>query len=334
MSHLPPTIARIVATLFLGLAGLSSITSCGGGPTVASATGHYLYLASSNGIYGFSIMSNNTISPLSNTALASGAYTAVIVDPTPGGVNSPVLYAVNSGASISSFAINGNGTLGSVSSLSLTGNCLAHYSGLSLTADGNWLLAVDNSVATSNIDAINLKTNTCETVSSVDGSNFPITLAVNCTLSGGNCNVLVTEASTIGSSTPSTQVLIPSWSSSTGRFSGTATPLGGLGTTAQSVVFDAATLYYYLTAPSSNEIGSLVSSFSSSTGFTSTLSFSTITSTPCLDVLNNALYLPTTNGSVYQFGVDTSGGIQSASQLWSLSSTPSIPTIYACAVLD
>lgn len=334
MSHLPPTIARVVVTLLLGLTGLSSLTSCGGGPNVASATGHYLYLASSNGIYGFSLMSNNTLSPLSSSALVNGAYTAVVVDPTPGGVNSPVLYAVNSGTSISSFAINGNGTLGSVSSLSLTGTCLAHYSGLSLTADGNWLLAVDNSVPTSNIDAINLKTNACGTESSVDSTHFPITLAVNCTLSGGNCEVLVTESSSSGSTTPTTQVLIPSWSSSNGTFSGTTTTLSGLGTTAQSVVFDTATLYYYLTAPSSNEIGSLISSPSTSTGFTSTLSFSTITSTPCLDVLDNALYLPTTNGSVYQFGVDTSGGIQSAGQLWSLSSTPSIPTIYACAILD
>jgi hypothetical protein len=333
MRHLPRTIARVVVTLFLGLAGLSSLTSCGGGPNVASATGHYIYLASSNGIYGFSLMSNNTLSPLSNSALASGAYTAIIVDPTPGGISSPVLYAVNSGTSISSFPINGNGTLGTPTSLSPT-SCLTDYSGLSVTADGNWLLAVDNLVATNNIAAINLKTDACGTVSSVDSSNFPITLAVNCTLSGGSCNVLVTEAPTASSSTPSTQVLIPSWSSSNGTFSGTTTTLSGLGATAQSVIFDTATLFFYLTAPSSNLLGSLVSAPSTSTAFTSTLSFSTITSTPCLDVLNNALYLPTTNGSVYQFGVDTAGGIQSASQLWSLSSTPSIPTIYACAILD
>lgn len=308
--------------------------SCGGGPNVASATGHYLYLASSNGIYGFSIMSNNTLSPLSSSALATGSYTAVLVDPTPGGASSPVLYAVNGGSSITSFPINGNGTLGSATSLSPSGTCPTVFSGLSTTADGNWLLAVDNILASNNIVAINLKTSACAAESSVDGTNFPIMPAVNCTISGGTCNILVTEANSSGSTTPSTQVLLTSWNPSTGAFSGADTPLTGLSGPAQSVVFDTATLYFYLTVPSSNILGSLISSPSGTTAFTATQSFSPITSTPCLDILSNALYLPTTNGSVYQFSVDTSGNIQSPGQLWSLSSAPSIPTIYACAVLD
>jgi hypothetical protein len=333
MRREPWTFERAVLTLFLALAGLSSITSCGGGPNVASATGHYLYLASSNGIYGFSIMSNNSLSPLSNTALASGAYTGVLVVSTPGGSSTPVLYAVNGGGAIATFPINGNGTLGTETNLTTTGSCPGAYSGLSATADGNWLLAVDNSTATNNIVSINLKSNNaCTGLTNAYTSGNPVTLGINCTLSGGSCTVLVTLNSGTGSTSLTNPVLI-SWSSSTGAFS-TTTQLTGLSGPPQSDVFDTATLYFYLTVPSSNVLGSLVSSPAVSTAFTSTQSFSPITSTPCLDVLSNAFYLPTTNGSVFQFSVDTSGNIQSPSQLWSLSSSPSIPTIYACAVLD
>ena len=68
--------ACLLGSLLL-LASGSLLSSCGGGPTVASSTGRTLYLATTGGIYGFSIMSDGTLTPVSSSPLVTGSYTQI-----------------------------------------------------------------------------------------------------------------------------------------------------------------------------------------------------------------------------------------------------------------
>ena len=68
-------IVLLLSLLLLSVGAL--LASCGGGPTVATPTGRTLYLATTSGIYGFSIMNDGTLQALSSSPLATGSYNQI-----------------------------------------------------------------------------------------------------------------------------------------------------------------------------------------------------------------------------------------------------------------
>lgn len=325
---------------FLCLFGLFGITACGGGPDVATSTGTILYVGTGSGIYAFSLQSNNVLKPVSTSPVVSGNVYSLQYVQTPGGSGTPpVLYAATGGSSIATYTVTGGGALSSSGTLAPS-SCLHNYSGVTATPDGNWLLAVDGTTQSPavNIAAINLKTKNCYTTSA-STSTYPISIAVDCLVGPSTCDILVTISTSVISSAVSTNPeYFQGWSTSTpGTFStpSTLTKLGNVWGNA----FSPATTYFYLSVPSPGEVGSLPGGSSVTTASTYTATATglpgTITS-PCVDQKNNQIYLPTSNGSIYQISINTTGGIGSPNQIWNANSSsnliPASPFMSACTI--
>ncbi|MHB1606457.1 MAG: hypothetical protein ACYCTV_08705 [Leptospirales bacterium] len=341
MTRSPGSFSRTVRTLFLvfqALFGISGLASCGGGPNVATSTGTVLYVGTGSGIYAFSLMSNNALKPVSTSPIYSGNVDSLQYVQTPNGSSTPMLYVATGTSTITAFSVTGAGSLSSPGTLTTTGSCLTNYTGLSATSDGNWLLAVDGSASSSNIAAINLKNGAC-TTGSISGD--PISVAVDCLVGFSTCNILISLSTTsiTTSTSPTNPQFISNWTP--GSAFPSTTTMTAL-TSVWGTAFSPATTYFYMSSQTSGSpglIGSLIGNPppSSTSNYNSTnSSFPNTITSPCVDQKNNQLYIPTTNGSIYQTSVNTGGGFGSPTQIWnptaSASLVPQTPNMYACTI--
>lgn len=304
---------------------------------MATSTGTILYVGTGSGIYAFSLQSNNVLKPVSTSPVASGNVYSLQYVQTPGGSGTPVLYAATGGASIATYTVTGGGALSSPGTLTPSSPCLTNYSGVTATPDGNWLLAVDGTASSSNIAAINLKNGSC-TTGSLNPSAYPISIAVDCLVGPSTCDILAsTSTQSLSSSfSPSPPQYLSGWNTGSSLpASSTLTKLGNVWGSA----FSPATTYFYLSVPSPGQVGSLPggNSVVSTSTYTATATGlpGTITS-PCVDQKNNQIYLPTSNGSIYQISINTTGGIGSPNQIWNANSSsnliPASPFMSACTI--
>ncbi|MHB1285977.1 MAG: hypothetical protein ACYCYP_05335 [Leptospirales bacterium] len=342
MTPSPSSLSRSIRSLSLGFLcvfGLFGMTSCGGGPDVSTSTGTTLYVGSTNGIYAFSLQSNNVLKPVSSKPLVSGTVYSLQYVQSPGGSGTPTLYAATGATSITTYTFTGGGGLSAPGTLTPTGTCLSEYTGVTATPDGNWLLAVDgDSTSTNNLVAINLKSNnTCSTPGTL--STYPISVAVDCPGISTSCDILVSTSTTALSSgfSPSTPQYFSGWTTGTNT-SSQSTLSSALGKV-WGAAFSRSTSYFYLTVPNPGQAesllgGSAVTSTSTYSALISNLSV-TVTS-PCADQKNNLLYVPTSNGTIYQISINTTGGLGSPNQIWNSSSAstlnPAFPTFSSCTI--
>lgn len=323
-------VVRHIFSLFFLFLIPAGLLSCGQGPQVASSTGRYLLVSNSSGIYSFSIQSNNTLSPVSSSAQqsASGINGMVYVK-TPGGTSAPTLYAINGGSSIYYFPVSA-GSVGAKATLNLT-SCtslsLSNLDAITATPGGHFLLVAYGSSSPYHVVAIALsgqaQATSC-TSSPLQITSAPTGIAVDCAVSPGSpCNVLLSFAT----SAPE----FSQWTENTNTFA-TASTLSNISTTPPYTLFSLSTTYFYLFSPSKSVVSSLSGSLTATSSPISSQSISINTSNPCLDLLANNLYLPTTNGSIYQMNIQSNGSMGGANQLWNLGDTPSLNSIGTCAV--
>ena len=324
--HAFQIIRKGVSTLFL-LCLSAGLLSCGGGPEVASSTGHYLFVSNSNGIYAFSIQTNNTLSPVSTSAEQSlSGINGMVYVATPGGQTTPMLYVIiNDGTTIDAYPVNG-GSIGTPTSVKIS-NCPVSpsFTAITATPGGHYLLLTYGS----SVVAINLSgattANSCTTASSSLFTSTPSGIAVDCAVpTGSPCNVLTTF------STAPPEVV--SWTEG-GSFGASPTTLSNITTNPPYPLFSLSTTYFYLFSPTKTIVSSLLGSSTTSSP-TSSQTISSTSVSPCLDTLANQIYVPTSNGSIYQMGIQTNGSISGANQLWNLGDTPALDSIGTCAVED
>lgn len=316
----------------------AGLLSCGGGPEVASSTGHYLFVSNSNGIYAFSIQTNNTLSPVSTSVQqsvgsGSNAITGMIYVATPGGTTAPTVYAIDGTSSLYALPANGS-SLGTPSSVSLScTQTISSINAVTASSGGNYLLVAYTNGSSYYLAAFPLTgrstTSPCSSSStSMTSSSPPSAISIDCAVSAGSpCNGIVTFQS--ASSPPQTFT----WTKG-------SSPSISSGSTASSTstsefnLFSLSTGYFYLFSPSRNDFYSVLGG----TPTANPVATQTIPSnqgySPCLDTLANQIYLPITNGSIYQMGIQTNGSIGGANQLWKLGNTPSLPSVGTCAVED
>ena len=334
--HTFQIIRKGVLTLFL-LCLSAGLLSCGGGPEVASSTGHYLFVSNSNGIYAFSIQTNNTLSPVTTTAeqtVGSNSITGLVYVATPGGISAPTLYAIDGSSSLYALPVNGS-SLGSPSSVSLS-SCSSSISTLSTitaSAGGHYLLVTYSNGTSNYILALTLAGQTKITgcSSSLSAlSSQPSGIAIDCAVSAvPPCTGIVTFQSSHPQYFTWSEGNPPSISSET---------LSTSVSTSEFVLFSLSTGYFYLFSPSTHDAysvsGNSPTSTSNPISVQNTPSSPEGYSPPCLDILANQIYLPVTNGSIYQMSIQTNGSIGGANQLWNLGDTPSLDLIGPCAVED
>ena len=314
----------LLSLLLLSLNAL--LASCGGGPTVATPTGRTLYLATTSGIYGFSIMSDGTLSAVSASPLATGSYKQIAA--TTG--SSPLLIGANGGTSLTTWNISGGG-LGSKGTISVS--CISQATGVAVTSDNNYILVVDGGATTNNIASLPITGGTCHTANT-SSSVYPVQPALDCSLPASqNCILFLTissnstlnpapttpveytytEGSAVSTSTPLTSPLCTS----------PACPLG--------VAFNPNTLYFYATfngdSPSLQSFAPQTATAAQSTSFpTPNLTF------PCIDALGGVAYIPTSNGYVYSVSTASGGGLGAPATVLSPQTFGSTLNISSCAV--
>ncbi|MGL3710589.1 hypothetical protein ACSYAY_06960 [Leptospirillum ferriphilum] len=325
--HTFQTIRKGFSALFL-LCLSASLLSCGGGPQVASSTGHYLFVSNSNGIYAFSIQTNNTLSPVSTSAEQSlSGINGMVYVSTPGGQTTPTLYVINNGTTIDAYPVNG-GSIGTPNTVNTsTSSCsgLSSFTAITATPGGHYLLLTYGSyvVAMQLSGATTAKS--CNSPFSF--SSTPSGIAVDCAVpTGSPCNVLATFSTT----SPEPQLL--NWTEGQ-NFGTSSTTLSKITSTPPYTLFSLSTTYFYLFSPTNKIVSSLLGSSTTSSP-TSTQTIPSTSVSPCVDTLANQIYVPTSNGSIYQMSIQTNGSIGGANQLWSLGDTPPLNSIGTCAVED
>ncbi|MDA8112687.1 MAG: hypothetical protein M0T83_09560, partial [Nitrospiraceae bacterium] len=178
-------IRRLVALLprsfrsLFGLLGLLAFLSgCGGGPIVATSTGRILYVATSNGIYGFSIMSTGTLAPISSQPLVTGSSEFLQIAATTGtpfGQNSPILLGADGSGTLSSWSISGGGGLNTTTLPAPVGcTSLTSITGTTPTLDNNYIVVLDGASTNSNIESISLSNGNCTVYSTLTTGVYPI----------------------------------------------------------------------------------------------------------------------------------------------------------------
>ena len=324
-------IVLLLSLLLLSVGAL--LASCGGGPTVATTTGRTLYLATTSGIYGFSIMSDGTLQALSSSPLATGSYNQIAA--TTG--SSPLLIGANGGTSLTTWNISGGG-LGSKGTISVS--CISQATGVAVTSDNNYVVAVDGGVpgTSTNIASLPVTGGTCHTASTTTSSAYPVQPALDCSVAGASYCILFLTLSKLATTTAVTPVAPEedSFTESTGvvaALTPTITPFSSCATSIcpQGAAFNANTLYFYATfnggSPSLQSIAPDTATASQSTSFpTPNLNY------PCIDALGGVAYIPTSNGYVYAVPTANGGGVGSPSTVLSPQTFGNTLTITSCAV--
>lgn len=333
-----PLCLLLGATLFL--------ESCGGGPTVATSTGRILYLGTTSGLFGYSIQSDNTLKPLSSSALVPGSWNQIAVTPeTPTGSASPLLLAVASGTatSISNWTLNSDGTINAAGT-AISASCSSfsgHITGIAAVPGNQYVLAVDgNTTTTDNIVTLPLSPTsglTCTTAST--SSNYPIQPALDCAVPGSsssNCILFLTLSSTPVSSATPAPPMEKNWSSGAlSTLSAPATPYTCTSSCPLGVAFNSSILYFYATFNSTTppSLQSIAPGSASSTSSTS-FSASTPLNYPCVDILGGTTYIPTANGYLYAVSTGSGGSLGAPGTVLSPGSTGTSGTLNmtSCAI--
>ena len=329
---------------FLGLFGLVLILSaCGGGPTVATSTGRVLYVATTSGIYGFSIMSTGTLNPLSTQPLVSntGILQIATTPGIPSGQSGPLLLAATGTPSVSAWTIGGGGSLTQPTSLSCSsGSGPSTVTGLTVTADSQYLILVDGNASNSNLGLISFsKTSSCASGStSTSSSAYPLQPAIDCAVSGTSpCILFLTVSgnsvsSTLSLTTPQEIPVTPS----SATFSNPSTPFSCTSTSCPfGVTFDPTTVFFYASFTGTNP-PTLQSIAEGSKTATSQVSFpsSAPVNYPCVDTLGGVVYTPSANGFLYASQTNASGGLTAPSTVLTPSSLPTSLDMVSCAVVS
>ena len=334
--RLVPPAARTFRALSALLGLLVLLSGCGGGPKVAAPTGRILYVATANGIYGFSIMSTGTLSPLSSQPLVttSGLEQIAATPGIPTGQSTPLLLGATGSASLSAWTIGGSGTLTPATSLSLSCSVVSPITGVTVTSDSQYVLVVDGtSNSSSNLGLISFsKTGTCSPGSA---SIYPLQPAIDCAVSGTSpCVLFLTGSSTSSSVSPTTPLEIPVTLSS-GAFGTVATPYTcASGACPFGATFDPTTVFFYASLtgtapPSLQSIAQGAKSSTASVGFPAAAPVNY----PCVDTLGGVVYTPTANGFLYASSTDSSGGLGAPNAVLTPSSLPVSLDMTSCAVV-
>ena len=321
----------LLSLLLLSLNAL--LASCGGGPTVATPTGRTLYLATTSGIYGFSIMSDGTLSAVSSSPLATGSYNQIAT--TSG--SSPMLIGAYGGTSLTTWSLGGGG-LGAQGKISLSGcTSFPPATGVAVTSDNNYVVAVSGTTSggssTPNIASLPITGGTCHTANT-SSSAYPIQPALDCSLPASqNCILFLTISSQSTDSPDPTTPEEYTYTEGSGVTTSTsltsppcthpACPLG--------VAFNPNTLYFYATfngsSPSLQSFAPQTATAAQSTSFpTPNLTF------PCIDALGGVAYIPTSNGYVYSVSTASGGGLGAPATVLSPQTFGSTLNISSCAV--
>ena len=320
----------LLSLLLLSLNAL--LASCGGGPTVATPTGRTLYLATTSGIYGFSIMSDGTLSAVSSSPLATGSYNQIAA--TSG--SSPMLIGANGGTSLTTWSLGGGG-LGAQGKISLSCSSFSAATGVAVTSDNNYVVAVSGTTSggssTPNIASLPITGGgTCQTANT--SSTYPVQPALDCSLPASqNCILFLTISSQSTDSPDPTTPEEYTYTEGSGVTTSTsltpppcthpACPLG--------VAFNPNTLYFYATfngsSPSLQSFAPQTATAAQSTSFpTPNLTF------PCIDALGGVAYIPTSNGYVYSVSTASGGGLGTPATVLSPQTFGSTLNINSCAV--
>ena len=320
----------LLSLLLLSLNAL--LASCGGGPTVATPTGRTLYLATTSGIYGFSIMSDGTLSAVSSSPLATGSYNQIAA--TSG--SSPMLIGANGGTSLTTWSLGGGG-LGAQGKISLSCGSFSAATGVAVTSDNNYVVAVSGTTSggssTPNIASLPITGGgTCQTANT--SSTYPVQPALDCSLPASqNCILFLTISSHSTDSPDPTTPEEYTYTEGSGVTTSTsltsppcthpACPLG--------VAFNPNTLYFYATfngsSPSLQSFAPQTATAAQSTSFpTPNLTF------PCIDALGGVAYIPTSNGYVYSVSTASGGGLGAPATVLSPQTFGSTLNISSCAV--
>ncbi len=326
---------------FLGLFGLVLILSaCGGGPTVATSTGRVLYVATTSGIYGFSIMSTGTLNPLSAQPLfpTPGILQIAATPGIPPGQSGPLLLAATGTSSVSAWTIGGGGSLTQTTSLPCS--TLSAVTGLTVTSDRQYLILVDGNASSSNLGLISFsKASSCASGStSTSSSAYPLQPAIDCAVSGTSpCILFLTVSgnsvsSTLSLTTPQEIPVTPS----SATFSNPSTPFSCTSTSCPfGVTFDPTTVFFYASFTGTNP-PTLQSIAEGSKTATSQVSFpsSAPVNYPCVDTLGGVVYTPSANGFLYASQTNASGGLSAPSTVLTPSSLPTSLDMVSCAVVS
>ncbi|MGC8501251.1 MAG: hypothetical protein ACP5OS_08810 [Leptospirillia bacterium] len=325
------------AALLLGglllLAWGSLLSSCGGGPTVASSTGRTLYLSTTGGVYGFSIMSDGTLSATSSSPLVTASYSQIAA--TSG--SQPTLIGANGTGSLTTYSVSG-GALGSPSTLSLSGCSGMAATGVAVTTDNNYVLVVNGGATNSNIGSLALSGGSCVAKTTVTSAVYPVQPALDCSVANASYCILFLTLSSSATTTATTPVAPEedSFTESTGAVAALSPAVAPLASCATSicpagVAFNANTLYFY--AAFNGGSPTLQSIPPQATQASQTTSFSTPNlDQPCIDSIGGTAYIPTSNGYVYSVTTQNGGTMGSPTTVLSPQSFGGTLKITSCAI--
>ncbi len=353
MESLSPLIRRrlkFVPGTLRALAVLSGLilllSGCGGGPIVATSTGRILYVATTSGIYGFVIMSDGALNPVSSQPLDSGSYSQIAAtSEPPTGQTSPLLLGASSAtaSSLTVWTIGGTGPLTKTTSLSHSGCTAPAYSGnitgVAVTSDNLYALVVDGTTAAGagvyNTATLALSGGGCKASAMTNTTGaYPVQPSLDCQVPlSSSCILFLTL------STAPTTTTISATTSEEDTFTETT---GALGTPTYApystcpcpsgVTFNANTLYFYTSFDGSSP--SLQSIGPKSTASTSTVAFSTPSlNLPCMDSIGGTAYIPSSNGYLYSVGVGSGGSLGSITTLVTPSTFGTTLYMNSCAVV-
>ena len=330
---------------FIGFFGLVLVLSgCGGGPTVATSTGRILYVATTSGIYGFSIMSTGTLDPLSTQPLVnnSGILQIAATPGIPSGQTGPLLLAATETASVPAWTIGSGGSLTAIPPFSLlsTSSCTGFkVTGLTVTSDSQYLILTDGTASSSNIGLIPFsKTSSC-TTGSTSSSAYPLEPAIDCAVSGSSPCILFLTVSTTQTTSPlslttpqeipvSPTETTPILSPLTTSYACTtqACPLG--------VAFDPTTVFFYASFTETNP-PTLQSIAPNTKVATAQVTFPSTAPVnyPCVDTIDGVVYTPSANGFLYATQTNASGGLTGATTVLTPSSLSTPLAMLSCAVV-
>ncbi len=351
MESLSPLIRRrlkFVPGTLRALAVLSGLilllSGCGGGPIVATSTGRILYVATTSGIYGFAIMSDGTLNPVSSQPLDPGYYSQIAAtSEPPTGQTSPLLLGASGLSSLTVWTIGGTGPLTKTTSLvtSVCPSSPGSITGVAVTSDNKYAFVVNGTApagaSTYNTATLALSGGGCTVSAMTTAGTFPVQPSLDCQepLSPSTCTLFLT-LSTTATTTP-----IKATTPEEDTFTETSGVLGIPTYTPYSscafpncpsgVTFNANTLYFYTSFNGSSP--SLQSIGPESTASTSTVNFSSASlNLPCMDSIGGNAYIPTSNGYLYSVGVGSGGSLGSVTTLVTPSTFGTPLYMNSCAV--
>ena len=296
---------------------------------MATPTGRTLYLATTSGIYGFSIMSDGTLSAVSSSPLATGSYNQIAA--TTG--TSPMLIGANGGTSLTTWSLSGGG-LGTQGSISLSGCSSFSATGVTVASDNSYIFVVSGSATTSsNIGSIRLGGSGCTPLTASSIPPYPIQPALDCSQGGTNSCVLFLTMSSQYPPLATTYISPTEYTYTEGGSSITSSTAPSCTTSncPVGVAFNPNTLDFYATfngtTPSLQSFAPATSSSIQTTTFsTGNLNL------PCIDALGGVAYIPTSNGYVYSVSTANGGGLGSPSTVLSPQTFGTTLNISSCAV--